>query len=119
MKHDFAFVALVLLATCGAKSAAPLTVTPVFSPNPPQQGREAIIVALKDADGKPVTGASVTVSTSMPSMSMAGPSAVAKDNGDGTYTAHIMLQYPTTWTFHISASANGNTAATDVKQDVR
>ncbi|MHB8147486.1 MAG: FixH family protein [Vulcanimicrobiaceae bacterium] len=119
MKRLFAFCALVLLAGCGAKSAAPLTVTPIFSPNPPRQGNEAVTVALKDADGKPVTGASVTVSTSMPNMSMPGPSAVAKDNGDGTYTAHIMLQYPTTWAFHISASANGDTTATDVKQNVR
>jgi len=119
MKQTFAIVALFLVAACGAKNAAPLTVTPVFSPNPPKQGDEAIVVALKDAVGKPVTGASVTISTSMPSMSMAGPSAIAKDNGDGTYIAHIALQYPTTWTFHVSASTNGNTATTDVKQDVR
>lgn len=119
MKHGFALVALALLAACGAKTSAPLRVTSIFSPNPPHQGSEAIIVTLRGADGKPVTGASVTISTSMPSMSMAGPSAIANDNGDGTYTAHITLQYPTTWTFHISASANGNTAATDVKRDVR
>ncbi|MHB8432339.1 MAG: FixH family protein [Candidatus Tyrphobacter sp.] len=118
MKRFFAFCALVLLAGCGAKSAAPLIVTPIFSPNPPRQGSEAVTVALKDADGKPVTGASVTVSTSMPSMSMPGPSAVAKDNGDGTYTAHITLQYPTTWAFHISASASGNTATADVTKSI-
>lgn len=120
MKRFLAIPALLVLGACGGRSApSDLAITTSFSPNPPKQGSDVIVVSLKDGDGKPVTGATVKITTTMPSMSMTGPNAVAKDNGDGTYTANMVLQYATGWTFDISAAAGGKSGATQVKQDVK
>ena len=120
MKRSLAVLTLLILAACsGGGTSSDLAITTAFSPNPPKQGSEAIVVTLKDASGKPVTGATVKVTSTMPSMSMAGPSADAKDNGDGTYTANMVLQYATSWTFDVSAAVNGKTTTAEVKQDVK
>ena len=117
----FLFIATVLvLAACGGGgTSSDLAISTTFSPNPPKQGSETIVVTLKDAAGKPVTGATVKVTSAMPSMSMAGPSVDAKDNGDGTYAANMILRYSTSWTFDVSAAVNGKTTTSEVKQDVK
>lgn len=119
MKYLLGIPALIVLAACGGGIASDPTITASFSPSPPKQGSEAIVVTLKDSAAKPVTGASVKITSSMPSMSMAGPSVDAKDNGDGTYTANIVLQDATSWTFDVSATINGKTTNAEVKQDVK
>jgi ABC-type glycerol-3-phosphate transport system substrate-binding protein len=77
--------ALLLLAACSGKfgssgnSGAPVSssgdfnVTLSFDPTPPKQGNETITVVLKDSAGNPVKGATVAVTTTMPTMSMAAP----------------------------------------------
>lgn len=120
MKRYLAVPALLILAACsGAGTSSDLAITTTFSPSPPKQGSEMIVITLKDASGKPVSGATVKVTSTMPSMSMSGPSADAKDNGDGTYAATLVLQYATTWTFDVSAAVNGKTTTTEVRQDVK
>lgn len=96
-----------------------LTIGTAFSPDPPKQGPQTITVTVKDASGAAVKGARVKISSSMPSMSMAGPSLSAQDNGDGTYTGHVNLNYATRWSFQISAAANNKTVVSEVNQDVK
>jgi hypothetical protein len=90
-----------------------------FSPAPPHQGPETITVTVKDADGKLVKGAKVKIASNMPSMSMAGPKLTAQDNGDGTYSAQTNLNYATTWSFAVTASAQGKTATSTTKVDIK
>jgi nitrogen fixation protein FixH len=96
-----------------------LTVSTAFDPKPPHQGAETIIVTVKDAMGKPVKGAKVKIATNMPAMSMAGPKLTAQDNGDGTYSAQTNLNYATTWSFAVTASAGGKNGNSTTKLDIR
>ena len=124
MKRLLALVAIALVAAgCAGKAdkaqtGAPLNVATAFSPDPPKQGPETITITLTDASGAPVRGADVKISTKMPAMSMTGPTVTGSDNGDGTYTAHIRLNYATGWQFATSAAANGNRATSTVSRDV-
>lgn len=95
--------------------AKQLAVSATFSPDPPSaKGMGTIIVSVKDASGKPVSGASVKIATSMPTMSMKGADLVAHESGHGRYTAAVKLDYATTWGFLISATSNGQNGATRV-----
>ena len=130
MKHAIAMsVALLLLVGCSGKqqtaddqqsaASGDLKVTTTFSPDPPKQGSEALTMTVKDASGAPVKGAVVKVATTMPTMSMSGPSTTATDNGDGTYSATLSLQYATSWHFIVTASDNGKTARSELVQEVK
>ena len=99
--------------------AGKLNVTAKFNPAPPKQGSETILVSLKDAKGKPVKGARVKVASTMPSMSMSGPSMTAHDNGDGTYSAKTKINFATKWTFDVSASAGKQKGAAHLSADVK
>lgn len=102
-----------------ATSTSALTVSAAFQPNPPKQGVETIVVTVKDAVGRPVKGAIVTVGSSMPTMSMSGPSSKARDNGNGTYTAKTNVSFATKWTFDVLAAAKGRKAHTQLHADVK
>jgi nitrogen fixation protein FixH len=134
VSHRFivALVASFLLAACSSKAqttsttttataqqAGDFTISTQFAPDPPKQGAETITIALNDAAGNPVKGATVTIATNMPSMSMAGPMLTAADNGDGTYSAQTNLNYATGWTFEIRAKAGTKTGHISVKADVK
>lgn len=94
-------------------------ISTAFNPDPPKQGSEALTITVKDAAGAPVKGAVVKITTQMPAMSMSGPSTAASDNGDGTYSANLSLQYATTWHFIITAFADGKTTRSEVVEDVK
>lgn len=120
----FVLVAFVSLATTSGRlqaagSPAAFTIATSFSPDPPKQGTEKLTVTVTDASGKPVKGASVSIASSMPSMSMAGPRVAAIDNHDGTYSATMPLKFATRWTFMITMSQNGKTGRATVSKDVR
>lgn len=132
MKKIIALLAAALLiAGCSSKdkqtqqssSAAngpqDLAITTAFTPDPPQKGSDTLIVTLKDGSGATVKGAVVKVDTTMPSMSMSGPSVTAHDNGDGTYTARLSLQYATGWQFAISAKAAGKSGLSQITAEVK
>jgi len=128
MKRTIAILAAVLLAAgCATKSSTSqnaassgsLVITTTVSPDPPKKGNETLTVTLKDASGAAVKGAAVKIASSMPKMSMSGPSAVAIDNGNGTYTSTIPLRYATRWVFAITASSAAKTAHATVAEDVR
>jgi len=105
--------------TAQAQNAGQFSVTTQFSTDPPKQGPQTITVRVKDASGNPVTGATVKIVTKMPSMSMAGPTLAATDNGDGTYAAQTNLNYATQWTFDIGVSAGGKRGTAHLTRDVK
>jgi YtkA-like/Invasin, domain 3 len=103
----------------GGMDMSALSVSTSFDPKPPHQGLETITVTVKDAMGKPVKGAKVKLATNMPMMSMAGPTLTAQDNGDGTYSAQTNLNFATTWTFAVTATALGKTGKATTKVDIK
>lgn len=96
-----------------------LAIATVFLPDPPTQGSETLSVTVSDAAGAPVKGASVTVTTAMPTMSMTGPSLVGHDNGDGTYSVKFDLNYATTWRFDVSAKSGSKNGTAHVTREVQ
>jgi multidrug efflux pump subunit AcrA (membrane-fusion protein) len=85
-------------------------------PNPAARGKNKLIVTLKDATGKPLAGAQVSVTyymAAMPSMAMAAIKAQSSptDQGNGTYSGTIDLQSGGTWLVTISATKNGQSLA--------
>lgn len=120
---------IVALAACSSKTetttttqsqpAGTFTVATTFAPDPPVKGPETLTFAIKDAAGAPIKGATVKVTSNMPSMSMAGPTLAPTDNGDGTYSVQTNLNYATQWTFDVAVSANGQSGTAHVTQDVK
>lgn len=105
--------------TTQAQTVAGFSVATQFSPDPPKQGPQTITVTVKDAEGAAVKGATVKISSKMPTMSMDGPVLTATDNGDGTYAAQTNLNYATQWVFDIAVSAKGKSGTAHVTQDVK
>jgi hypothetical protein len=106
-------------ASSSGKTSGDFTMTTSFSPNPPKQGAETITVTVKNAGGDSVKGATVKIDTTMASMSMNGPTLTATEQGDGTYVAHAKLNYATTWTFNISATADGKSGKMRTTAEVK
>ncbi|MDQ6766875.1 MAG: FixH family protein [Candidatus Eremiobacteraeota bacterium] len=122
--------ALTLLAGCSTKtgsagssnapvsSSGDFSMTLAFEPTPPKQGAETLTLTIKDSNGNPVKGASLTIATTMPAMSMTGPSLKPQNNGDGTYSVVTNLNYGTKWVFDVTASAAGKYGKAEFAQDV-
>ncbi|MGH9455341.1 MAG: efflux RND transporter periplasmic adaptor subunit, partial [Terriglobia bacterium] len=89
------------------------------NPSPPRKGNNTFRVKLTGSDGKPVIGATVTVTLFMPAMPAMGMSAmrvVSKlaDKGGGMYEGAGNLGSGGTWQVGITAQKSGQTIA--VKQ---
>lgn len=100
-----------------AKPPAP-TVTLATRPSPPVTGETTFSVTVKAPDGKPVTGAEVTVELvmpAMPSMNMAEmrnkitlkPAEDAKLAAAGTYTATGQIMMAGKWNATVSVKVGG------------
>ena len=123
--------ALALLVGCSSKtspsrdSGAPISssgefsMTLAFDPTPPKQGSETITIALKDSAGHPVKGAVVKIGATMPQMSMSGPDLTTQDNGDGTYSALINMNYATRWRLDVTATLGAKNAKAEFTADVK
>jgi len=86
------------------------------APNPPHKGNNTVRVKLTGQDGKPITGANVTVTfymAAMPAMGMAAMKTVvsATDKGGGIYEGKGDLGSGGTWQVTIRAQLNGQTIA--------
>jgi Cu(I)/Ag(I) efflux system membrane fusion protein/cobalt-zinc-cadmium efflux system membrane fusion protein len=84
-------------------------------PDPPHKGSNIVRVKLAGQDGKPITGANVTVTffmAAMPAMGMASMKTVinANDKG-GMYEGKADLGSGGTWQVTIRAQQNGQTIA--------
>ncbi len=115
------FFVAILASGCASKqpvsgdgvsvqSSGDYTIGLALRPSPPAQGNTTIVVTVKDASGNAVSGATVKISTTMPEMSMRGPTLSAQDNGDGSYSALTNLNYATKWVFNVSVTGNGKRA---------
>ncbi len=96
------------MKTTGQQVSAEL----MTNPSPPHKGKNGIQVKLTSADGKPTSGAKVTVRfhmPGMPQMGMAEMNAAAQlnDQGNGTYAGWLELGSGGTWQVTISAEQGG------------
>lgn len=86
-------------------------------PSPAQKGSNTVRVKLTDPAGKPITGAQVSITFSMPAMPEMGMAAMktvikATDKGGGMYEGKGDLGSGGTWKVSITARQNGQTIAT-------
>jgi len=86
-------------------------------PDPPRKGANTVRIKLTGADGKPVTGAEVSVTffmAAMPAMGMAAmrDMATLADKGNGLYEAPVQLQTGGTWQVTVTVQRGGQTIAT-------
>lgn len=101
----------------GAPAAQSVSVNLSTEPSPPRKGANTLRVQLTGADGKPVTGAEVTVSffmPAMPAMGMGAQRAVATlaDQGQGVYVGSLQLASSGTWQVTVTIARDGQTVAT-------
>jgi len=87
------------------------------NPSPPHKGKNGVQVKLTAADGKPITGAKITVRfhmPGMPEMGMAEMNATAQlsNQGNGAYTGELELGSGGTWQVAISAEQGGQLVLT-------
>ncbi|HEY2104481.1 MAG TPA: efflux RND transporter periplasmic adaptor subunit [Candidatus Binataceae bacterium] len=99
----------------GQEAAARIEMT--TDPSPPFRGHNVVRVMLHEANGKPITGAQVTVSffmAAMPAMGMAAMRAggAAAEQGGGIYQAPVDLDSGGTWQVTIAAAKDSRTLAT-------
>jgi Cu(I)/Ag(I) efflux system membrane fusion protein/cobalt-zinc-cadmium efflux system membrane fusion protein len=102
-----------------ASAANPQSIQIAFSsaPSPPHKGENTIEVRLSGPDGKPVSGAQVNVTFSMPAMPAMGMGAMRAaaslaDKGQGLYAGALQLESGGTWQVTITATRNSQTIAT-------
>jgi Cu(I)/Ag(I) efflux system membrane fusion protein/cobalt-zinc-cadmium efflux system membrane fusion protein len=100
-----------------AQAAPQATITLASEPDPPTRGHNKMTITLKDAGGKAISDAKVTVSfymAAMPAMGMAAmrAEAAAQEQTRGVYVATIDLQSGGTWSVTLIASQSGRTVAT-------
>lgn len=95
-----------------AKAKIELTTTP----SPAQKGSNTVRIKLTDPEGKPISGAEVTVSffmAAMPSMNMPEMKTLIKgmDKGAGIYEGEGDLGSAGIWQVTVTAKQNGETIA--------
>ena len=95
------------------QAAAELTT----DPSPPHKGKNRLLVKLTTSDGKPLSGAKVTVRFFMPGMPEMGmaemnETAALTDQGNGTYAGEVELGSGGTWQITISGEQGGKTVLT-------
>jgi Cu(I)/Ag(I) efflux system membrane fusion protein/cobalt-zinc-cadmium efflux system membrane fusion protein len=86
------------------------------SPSPPHKGSNVFRVKLTAVDGRPLTGATVTVTFFMPAMPAMGMAAMRttatlQEKGGGFYEGSGSLQSGGTWQVTVQAQKSGQTVA--------
>lgn len=102
-----------------AEKPAGLTMTVDFNPAPAKRGNETITVTLQNAHHRPVPNADVTITTSMPTMSMGGPTIKANASHAGVYVAKLNLNFATQWAFDVRATAGHQSIHRSYTQSVK
>jgi Cu(I)/Ag(I) efflux system membrane fusion protein/cobalt-zinc-cadmium efflux system membrane fusion protein len=95
-----------------APAQAQATVELTTDPAPPHKGNNTIRVKLASSDGKPITGAQITVTLFMPAMQDMGMAAMktvvhASDKGGGLYEGNGDLGSGGTWQVTLTATQSG------------
>ncbi len=98
-------------AATGAGAGATQTLSvEVLDPKTAKTGMNAIRLLLKDASGKPITGAQVEVGLFMPQMGTMPPmrsNATLTEVGNGVYSGQIEFQMPWTWQTTVTVKKSG------------
>jgi len=100
-------------AAAGATPSKPAPAPTVLfalrtQPAPPRSGKNDFEVTLKDAGGKPIADAEVSLEFSMPAMpSMKTPEVRLKSSADGSYKGSATLGMAGDWDVTVKASRNG------------
>ncbi len=92
----------------GAKQAISVE---VLDPKTAKTGVNAIRLLVKNASGKPITGAQVDVGLYMPQMGSMAPmssKATLTESGNGVYTGQIEFQMAWTWQTTVTVRKNGS-----------
>lgn len=112
LKGAFAGMGTPSQAPAGAGAGTKQTVSvEVLDPKTAKTGMNAIRLLVKDASGKPITGAQVDVGLFMPQMGTMAPmssKATLTESGDGVYTGQIEFQMAWTWQTTVTVRKNGN-----------
>ena len=96
-----------------AASAAAVVFTVRTDPAPPRSGKNDFEVTLKDAEGKPIADAAVSLAFYMPAMpSMKTDAAQLTSTGNGVYKGSGTVGMSGDWDVTITASRKGQTLAT-------
>jgi RND family efflux transporter MFP subunit len=103
-------------ASMNAPAQQQATAELTTDPDPPHKGSNIVRVKLTGQDGKPITGANVTVTFFMPAMPAMGMASMktliqASDKGGGVYEGKGDLGSGGTWEVTIRAQQNGQTIA--------
>jgi hypothetical protein len=96
--------------TMPAPSADPSAgaISATITPDPPVARRPArLVMTIKDADGKPLTGAAVVGSLSMVEMDMGTRQVVFSEQVDGRYAADVAFAMPGAWSVKVTAQPAG------------
>src|SRR5882672_4682968 len=99
-------------AAMNAPAQTQATIDLTTDPSPPHKGSNTIRVKLASSDGKPITGAEITVTLFMPAMQDMGMAAMktivhASDKGGGLYEGNGDLGSGGTWQVTVTATQNG------------
>jgi Cu(I)/Ag(I) efflux system membrane fusion protein len=112
LKGAFATMGSPSQAPAGKSTDAKQSISvEVLEPKTAKTGMNAIRLLVKDASGKPITGAQVDVDLLMPRMgSMASMSSKATlaESGTGIYTGQIEVRMAWTWQTTVTVRKNGS-----------
>lgn len=103
-------------APAGGQGSGQASIDYSSTPTTPKMGTNALRVKLTGPDGKPVTGAQVSITffmPAMPAMGMAAMRSVAtlSDKGGGTYEGPGEVQMAGSWQVTVLATKDGQTIA--------
>ncbi len=112
----------LLLAGCGAPEPAPvasgLTITAETNPTPARVGDVEIVLTVKDAQGKPITGAFVYIfadHTDMTGMTMNGQAA---EQGDGRYSIKANFSMSGNWKLNVEVKQGEKSVLQEVLLEI-
>ena len=94
---------LLFAQACRHRTVDELNLEHQISPQPPRVGRVAIALKVKDASGKPVTGARMRLEADMSHAGMTPVFAEAQETSDGNYRASLELSMAGDWVVVVRA----------------
>jgi len=112
LKGAFAGMGLPSQAPAGTGTGTKQSISvEVLDPKTAKTGMNSIRLLVKDASGKPITGAQVDVGLFMPQMGSMAPmssKATLTESGNGVYAGKIEFQMAWTWQTTVTVRKNGN-----------
>lgn len=111
LKGAFAGMGVPSKAAAGAPGATQSISVEVLEPKTAQTGMNPIRLLVKDASGKPITGAQVDVGLFMPQMGAMPPMSskgTLTEVGNGVYAGQIEVQMAWTWQTTVTVRKSGS-----------